>query len=118
MSFILFGVTLPQIKKVIFGLQYIYGISNSSAMKICRNLMLSPELKVSELTEQQQYQIAKYIKSNFVVEGTLEEQIKLNFQRYRINSSQRGYRLRTGLPVRGQRTQSNGKTARRRQKER
>ncbi len=32
---------------------------------------------------------------------------------YKSNGSIRGYRLRTGLPVRGQRTKTNAKTARR-----
>jgi small subunit ribosomal protein S13 len=115
MNYILFGVTIPQDKKVCFALNMLYGIGVNTSILICQNLILSPQLKVSELTEDQQYKIAKYVKNNFIVEGTLEEQIKLNFQRYQINTSQHGYRLRTGLPVRGQRTHSNGNTARRRQ---
>ena len=115
MSFVLFGVTIPQDKKVCFALNILYGIGVNTSILICRHLMLSPQLKISELTEDQQYKIAKYVKNNFIVEGTLEEQIKLNFQRYQINTSQHGYRLRTGLPVRGQRTHSNGNTARRRE---
>lgn len=114
MNLVIFGVTLPREKKVVYALPLLYGIGSSRAVKICRDLGIPFTLSIGELTELQQFSIAKKIKENYIVEGNLEEQLKLNLQRYYNNGSQRGYRLRNGLPVRGQRTHSNGKTARRR----
>ena len=112
MSLIIFGKTLPQKKKIVFALTELYGIGISSSTSICRDLGLLPRLKIKDLTDIQQYQIAKKIKNEFIVEGTLEEHLKLIIQIYTNNGSRRGYRLRNGLPVNGQRTHSNGKTAR------
>ncbi len=114
MNLVIFGVTLPREKKLIYALPLLYGIGFSRASQIARELGLPPQLSVGELTELQQFSIAKKIKEDFIVEGNLEEQLKQDLQRYQNNGSQRGYRLRHGLPVRGQRTHSNCKTARRR----
>jgi small subunit ribosomal protein S13 len=112
MSLILFGRTLPQNKKVIFALTELSGIGITSSTSICRDLGLLPSLKIKDLTDMQQYLVAKKIKDEFIVEGSLEEHIKLVIQEYQNNGSRRGYRLRNGLPVNGQRTHSNGNTAR------
>jgi len=114
MNLVIFGLMLPSNEKVIYALPLLYGIGQASAKQICRDLGLLPELKIKDLTERQQFAIAKKIKDEFIVEGNLEEYLKLNLQHYQTNGSQRGYRLRHGLPVRGQSTQSNGITARKR----
>lgn len=114
MNLVIFGITLPRNKKVAYALPALYGIGLSRAQQICQELGLSPSLTIKELTDIQQFVIVKKIKEEFIVEGNLEEQQKQDIQRYQANGSQRGYRLRNGLPVRGQRTHSNAKTARRR----
>lgn len=114
MNLVIFGVTLTRDKKVVYSLPQLYGIGLSRSRQICRELGLSPQLTIKELTEIQQFSIAKRIKDDFIVEGNLEEQLKQDIQRYQSNGSLHGYRLRNGLPVRGQRTHSNAKTARRR----
>ncbi len=114
MNLIIFGVTLPREKKIEQALPLLYGIGKTRAKNICRELGLPPQLSIGELTEVQQFTIAKKIKEDFIVEGNLEELLKQDLQRYQTNGSQRGYRLRNGLPVRGQRTHSNGKTSRKR----
>lgn len=114
MNLVIFGVTLSRDKKVIYALPQLYGIGLTRSKQICQELGLAPQLTIKELTEVQQFAIAKKIKEDFIVEGNLEEQLKQDLQRYQSNGSFRGYRLRNGLPVRGQRTHSNGKTARRR----
>jgi small subunit ribosomal protein S13 len=114
MRLVIFGVTLPQNKQVIYSLVTLYGIGLSRSIQICSELGLVRKLKVNQLTEGQQYSIIKKIKEEVIVEGNLEEICKLRLQKYVSNGSQRGYRLRNGLPVRGQRTHSNGNTARKR----
>jgi small subunit ribosomal protein S13 len=114
MNLTIFGLTIAPNKKVAFALTALYGIGLARSNKICATLGITPQLKIKDLTESQQFSIAKRIKDNFIIEGNLEEQIKLDLNHHQTNGSQRGYRLRNGLPVRGQRTHSNGKTARKR----
>ena len=113
MNLILFGITLPYTKKVIYALPLLYGIGSKCAQRICRILGLIPQLKIKDLTEMQKFELAKKVKEHFLVEGNLEEQLKIDIQHYQHNGSRHGYRLRNGLPSRGQRTRSNAKTARR-----
>ena len=108
------GRNLPQYDKVVFALTKLYGNGISSSVSIYRDLGILPNLKVKDLTDMQQLLLAKKIKNEFIVEGTLEEYLKLIIQGYQTNGSRRGYRLRNGLPVNGQRTHSNGNTARKR----
>ncbi len=114
MNLVIFGVSLSHEKKVEYALPQLYGIGINRSRQICRELGLAPQLSVSNLTESQRFAIAKKIKDEYVIEGNLEEQLKQDLQRYYNSGSIHGYRLRHGLPVNGQRTHSNGKTARRR----
>ena len=114
MNLIIFGLNMAPNKKVVFALTSLYGIGLARSKQICAFLGLTPELKIKDLTDRQQFAIAKRVKDAFIIEGNLEEQIKLDLNHHQTNGSQRGYRLRNGLPVRGQRTHSNGKTSRKR----
>ena len=114
MSFVIFGLKLPPQKKIPYALSALYGIGLFRGREICRSLGLPPQLTIGELTPTQQFQISKKLKEEYRVEGNLEEQIKKDIQRISFNGSRRGYRLRNGLPARGQRTHANGRTARRR----
>jgi small subunit ribosomal protein S13 len=110
---VVFGVTLPREKKVLYALPELYGIGLTRSRQICNELSLPPRIRVGELTDSQQFEIAKKLKEDFLLEGTLREAIKTDLQRYMSNGSVRGFRHRNFLPVRGQRTHSNGKTVRR-----
>jgi small subunit ribosomal protein S13 len=114
MNLVIFGVTLPREKKVEYALTQLYGIGKKRAQLMCQELGFPVQLSVAKLTESQRIAIAKKIKDEFVVEGNLEEQLKQDLQRYQNSGSLHGYRLRNGLPCHGQRTHSNGKTARKR----
>lgn len=110
---VIFGVVLSKNKKLIYALPELYGIGLGSSKKICQELGYSLELKVNDLTEEQEYEIAKKIKEEYTLEGNLKEEIKSNIQRYITNGSVRGFRHKHSLPVRGQRTHTNAKTVRR-----
>ena len=114
MNLVVFGINLPAAKKVSIALISLYGIGAIRSNQICSELGLAPQLKIKDLTDTQQISIAKKIKDDFVIEGNLEVQIKQYLNHHKTNGSQRGYRLRNGLPVRGQRTHSNAETARKR----
>jgi len=114
MNLIIFGINIAPNKKVAFALTALYGIGIARSKQICSTLAFTPQLKIKDLTERQQFAIAKKVKESFIIEGNLEEQIKLDLNHHQTNGSLRGYRLRNGLPSRGQRTHSNAKTARKR----
>jgi small subunit ribosomal protein S13 len=112
MSLSIFGCTLPAKKKVVYSLSKLYGIGVPCAQKICRKLALLPTLKIIDLTDRQQYNLVKLIKEKYIIENQLTELLISSIQFYSNNGSLRGYRLRNGLPVNGQRSHTNGKTAR------
>lgn len=110
---LIFGVTLSKDKKVLYALPKLYGIGKASALKICKELGLSPELKIKDLIGEQQFLLAKKVKEEYRLEDNLREEIKSDVRRYMSNGSIRGSRHKNHLPVRGQRTKSNAKTPRR-----
>ena len=110
---IIFGVTIPKEKRVPYALTSLYGIGLSSAKKICNELGFAENLKVTDLTEDQQFDINQKVKEEYRLENNLREEIKGNVQRYITNGSIRGFRHRNKLPVRGQRTKTIAKTPRR-----
>jgi small subunit ribosomal protein S13 len=106
------GVDIPRDKRVDVSLCYIYGIGSSVANQICTHAAVSGETKVRELTDDEISRIREYIDRNFIVEGELRKQVRQNIQRLVEINSYRGIRHRRGLPVRGQRTQTNARTKR------
>jgi small subunit ribosomal protein S13 len=110
---LIFGVTLDKEKKIIYALPKLYGVGRPASIRICKELGLSLRLKIKQLTNEQQYYLSKKVKEEYRLEDSLREQIKSDVRRYMSNGSIRGFRHRYNLPVRGQRTQSNGRTPRR-----
>jgi len=104
------GVDIPNEKRIIIALRYIYGIGRTTAQKIVDELKLNPDTKSKELSDQDLARIAAEIQKNYVVEGPLQRQIRQNIQRLKEIHCYRGIRHRRGLPVRGQRTRSNART--------
>jgi small subunit ribosomal protein S13 len=106
------GVDIPRDKKLEVSLAYIYGIGRPTAIKICRELGISPDTKVRDLTDDEVSRIREMIDKNYVVEGELRKQVRQDIQRLIEINSYRGIRHRRGLPVRGQRTRTNARTKR------
>jgi small subunit ribosomal protein S13 len=104
------GVDLPKNKKVLFGLQYIFGIGNSLSVVILEKAKVDPNKKVSDLNEDEVAQIRAVIQADFKVEGALRSEIQQNIKRLMDIGSYRGIRHRKSLPVRGQRTRTNSRT--------
>jgi len=106
------GIDLPKDKRVEIGLTYIYGIGRNQATKICKETGVNPDIRVKDLTEDDQAKIRTYIDKNLVVEGDLRRDVALNIKRLTEIGSYRGVRHRKGITLRGQRTHSNARTAR------
>ncbi len=103
------GVDIPNEKRVVISLTYIYGIGHSTAHKICTNAKVDEDIRVKNLTEEQLNAIRQEV-SKLHVEGDLRREVALNIKRLQEIGSYRGIRHRKGLPVRGQRTRTNART--------
>ena len=106
----LFGVDLPRDKRIEVGLTYIYGIGLTTSKKILAATGVDPDVRVRDLTEEDQTKIRDYIQDNFTVEGDLRRENTQNIKRLMEIGCYRGLRHRKGLPVRGQRTHTNART--------
>ncbi|MDW8106458.1 MAG: 30S ribosomal protein S13 [Armatimonadota bacterium] len=104
------GVDLPRDRKVEYALPVIYGIGLSSARKILQATGIDPNKRVRELTEEEIAKLRAEIENNYVIEGDLRREQRMNIQRLIEIGCYRGLRHRRGLPVRGQRTRTNART--------
>ena len=104
------GVDLPREKRVEIGLTYVYGIGHSSAVRILNEAGVSLDTRVRDLTDEEVSRIRDVIDRTQTVEGDLRREIALNIKRLIDIGFYRGIRHRRGLPVRGQKQQTNART--------
>ena len=104
------GVDIPREKRLEISLTYIFGIGLSTSQKICADLDLDPNTKVSDLTEDEINRIRSYIDQNLKIEGDLRRDVQGDIKRKIEIGCLQGVRPRKGLPVRGQRTHTNART--------
>jgi small subunit ribosomal protein S13 len=106
------GVNLPSEKRVEIGLAYIFGIGPSLSKKILKELHISPDIRVKDLSEEQANTLRTKIEKEYRVEGDLRREQLSNIKRLKEINSYRGSRHAKHLPVRGQRTRTNTRTVR------
>ena len=104
------GIDLPREKRIEIGLTYIYGIGRKSAKDILEMAGVNPDIRVKDLTEDQEAALRDVIDKNYTIEGDLRREVALNIKRLTEIGCYRGLRHRRGLPVRGQRTKTNART--------
>ena len=105
------GVEIPGDKPIEIALRYIYGLGPSNSKEVCERANINPHLRAKDLTEQQLSQIVHAIQDGkYVIEGDLRREIGMNLKRMQGIKCYRGIRHLRGLPVRGQRTQTNART--------
>ena len=104
------GVDLPKNKKVLFGLQYIFGVGPTISAEILLKAKVSADKKVSDLTDEEVAEIRAILTSDYKVEGALRSEVQQNIKRLMDIGSYRGIRHRKSLPARGQRTRTNSRT--------
>jgi small subunit ribosomal protein S13 len=105
------GVEIPGEKRIEIALRYIYGIGPTNALDIVKRANIPLGTRAKDLTEQQLSQIVHAIQDGkHVIEGDLRREIGLNLRRLQGIKCYRGVRHMRGLPVRGQRTQTNART--------
>jgi small subunit ribosomal protein S13 len=104
------GVDLPKNKRMEIALTYIYGIGRSRAKQILAKAGVSESTKTDELADMEINAIRNVIDHEHKVEGDLRREVSMSIKRLMDLGTYRGLRHRKGLPVRGQRTHTNGRT--------
>jgi small subunit ribosomal protein S13 len=105
------GVQIPEDKKLPIALTYITGVGETRAYQVLRNVNISFNKKVQDLSDKEITKLQKEIEK-FPTEGVLRKRVSENIERLKRTGTYRGARHRAGLPVRGQRTRTNARTKR------
>ena len=107
------GVDIPKDKKVAYSLRYVHGIGLKTALSICEQAKVDPDVRVTDLTSKQEDEIRKVIvELKLLIEGELRSENLKNVKRLQDIGSYRGVRHRKSLPSIGQRTKTNSRTRR------
>ncbi|MBK6941053.1 MAG: 30S ribosomal protein S13 [Planctomycetes bacterium] len=106
----LVGVDIPNDKRLVISLTYIYGVGDHTAARICRELNIDPNMRAKDITEEEVARIAGFLDRQVPTEGGLRRKIAMDIQRLKEIGCYRGSRHRRSLPVRGQRTRTNART--------
>lgn len=104
------GIDLPRNKRVEVALTYIVGIGKTTSKNILKSADIDPKTRTDVLTEEQVGKIRRIIDANYKIEGDVRREVSSAIKRLMDLGTHRGYRHRKGLPVRGQRTRTNGRT--------
>ena len=104
------GIDLPREKRIEVALTYIYGIGPARAAKVLEKTGIDADIRVKDLTEDQEAKLRETIENNYTIEGDLRREVAMNIKRLNEIGCYRGLRHRRGLPVHGQRTKTNART--------
>ncbi len=105
------GVEIPGEKRIDIALRYIYGIGPVNAREVLDKAQIDYSIRAKDLSEQQLSKIVHAIQEGgYVIEGDLRRELGMNLKRVQGIKCYRGVRHLRGLPVRGQRTQTNSRT--------
>lgn len=107
----IFGVAIPDNKKILYSLAYLYGIGLASSGIILKTVGIDPDKRASALTGDEINKIQKIIERNYKVEGDLRKETGQNIKRYKEIGSWRGTRHARRLPIHG-RSKTNSRTTR------
>ncbi|MFQ5661965.1 MAG: 30S ribosomal protein S13 [Candidatus Paceibacteria bacterium] len=103
------GVTIPDKKRLEYGLTAVYGIGISKSQTLLDNLNIDRGKKPSELSADEENNIRKMVEGERI-EGELRREVSGNIKRLKDIKSYRGSRHAKRLPARGQRTKTNART--------
>ncbi len=106
----LMGVDIPNDRKAVISLTYLYGVGHKTARELCHKAGIDQDKRARDLTDEELSSLSKILERDYTVEGPLRRQVQQNINRLRDIKCYRGIRHRLGLPVRGQRTKTNART--------
>ena len=104
------GVDLPRDKRLEVALTYIFGIGRTRALQTLQATGVNGDTRVGNLSDDELLKLRDWIDANYQVEGDLRREIQADIRRKVEIGSYQGIRHRRGLPVHGQRTQTNART--------
>jgi small subunit ribosomal protein S13 len=104
------GVDLPREKRLEIALTYIYGMGRTRALETVAGTGVSGDTRVHALTDDDLVKLREWIDSHYQVEGDLKREVQADIRRKIEIGCYQGIRHRRGLPVHGQRTQTNART--------
>lgn len=104
------GVDIPENKRLIISLTYIFGVGKKTSQEIIQKLNLTEDIRVNRLKSEDIANITTLLQKEYMVEGDLRRSVQNNIKRLISINCYRGQRHRSGLPVRGQRTGTNART--------
>lgn len=105
------GITIPDNKKILYSLTYVYGIGESSSALILKSAGVDADKRAKDLTDEELNKVQKIIERNYKVEGDLRRDVSQNIKRLREIGAWRGLRHARRLPIHG-RTKTNSRTTR------
>ncbi|MCT4635600.1 MAG: 30S ribosomal protein S13 [Rickettsiales bacterium] len=104
------GVNIPDNKRLVIALTYVYGVGHSTASDICKKLGIQEDIRASILDDNQIVRLREILDKEYVVESERRRIVMNNIKTKMDLGSYEGIRHRRGLPVRGQRTRTNSRT--------
>lgn len=114
------GVNIPDNKRFVISLTYIYGIGRTRAKKICEKLGIDESLRTKDLDESTLKKVRDLVSEQTnkpestsesgLIEGDLRRRVRAFIKRLIDIKCYRGIRHIKKLPVRGQRTHTNART--------
>lgn len=105
------GVNIPNEKRIVISLTYIYGIGKTRAQKVLEKAKIDESIRTKDLSEADLDKIREAL-SEYTLEGDLKREVLTNIRRLKTVGSYRGTRHARHLPARGQRTKTNSRTVR------
>jgi small subunit ribosomal protein S13 len=112
----LVGVDLPRDKRIEVALTYVYGVGRTRALETLKQTGVNPDTRVHDLTDDDLVKLRDWIDGTYKVEGDLRREVQADIRRKVEIGCYQGIRHRRGLPVHGQRTQTNARTRKGRKK--
>ena len=107
----IFNKTIPETTSIVYALTILYGINIYQSKRICKNIGINPQITVNKLKNNHVNRLINYINKNIKIEQFLKKDKKDKINNLLEIKNIRGIRISQGLPVRGQRTHTNAKTA-------
>jgi len=101
---------IPDNKSIRIGLTMIYGVGREKSRSILDKLGINFMKKIKDISEDEQKNILDHLKT-LVLENDLRREVTWNIKRLKEIKCYRGMRHNLGLPVRGQNTRKNARTA-------
>lgn len=103
------GITIPDKKRLEYGLTVVYGIGISKSRKLLDSAKVDKNKRPPELSADEEGSIRKLVEEE-TIEGELRREVSGNIKRLKDIKSYRGSRHTKKLPARGQRTKTNART--------